>query len=38
MKLGNYCNLCLGQKTYKTTLQKFGRHYLKMEKTFMNGK
>ena len=35
-KIGNYYILCTDQKTCETTLQKFGRHYLKMETIFMN--
>ena len=31
-----FYSLCRSKKTYKTTLQKFGRHYLKMETIFMN--
>ena len=35
-KLGNYCILCTDKKTYKTTVQRLSRHYLKMETIFMN--
>ena len=38
MKLGNYCVFVQVKKTYRTTLQKFSRHHLKMETIFMNSK